>query len=209
MTKPFSRHHIHVMIATLHIPFGYGDCVGGFEYGKEIEQEEYANMLIKDYNDHSYGIDDMMTSRYGHNISVNSFTKENRKYRQQNQEFFSVDCYVSDKSFSDMRVEELLDLYKKGESFVIVIRFKDIRDIKADPDVETDIKLWMRETLKIDRSPKLTDVEKFKSFSKKDLKLTFKGSKMSAVLLDCKMVNVYSNTKFGFWVKKIRFTKDK
>ena len=195
------------MIATLHIPFGYGDCVGGFEYGKEIDQVEYANMLIKDYNDHTAGVDDMMSNQLGRNIALNPFQKEKRKYRQQKQEFFCIDCYLSDKEFADLKIEELLDLYKKGESFVVVVRFKNVQDIKSDPDIETDMKMWMRETMKIEKSANLTDVEKFKSFSKKDLKLTFSGSKMSAVLLDCKMVSVYSGSKFALWVKSVRFAR--
>jgi hypothetical protein len=45
--------------------------------------------------------------------------------------------------------------------------------------------------------------------SKKDLKLTFDGSEMAAILKGCKMVNVYSNSKFALWVEKIIFVKDK
>lgn len=195
------------MIATLHIPFGYGDCVGGFEYGKEIDQVEYANMLIKDFNDHTAGVDDMMASRFGRNMAANPFQKEKRKYRQQKQEFFCIDCYLSDKEFADMKIESLLDHYKKGESFIVVVRFKNVQDIKADPDIEIDLKMWMKETRKIEMADNLTDVEKFKAFSKKDLKLTFRESKMSAVLLDCKMVSIYSGSKFALWVKSVRFAK--
>lgn len=194
------------MIATLHIPYGYGDCVGGFEYGKEIDQVEYANMLIRDYNDHYMGVDDMMSMQFGRNIAANPFQKETRKYKQQEQEKFMVDCYITDKDFEDMKVESLLEHYKNDESFVMVVRFKNVRDIKENPDVETDLKLWMKETLKIERSNRLTDTEKFQSFSKKDLKLTFKETTMSAVLLDCKMINIYSNSKFALWVRGVRFS---
>lgn len=196
------------MVATLHVPYGYGDCVGGFKYGKEIEQEEYAKMLIKDYNAHCNGIDDMMTSRFGHNIAQNPFQKEKREYTQQKQEFFSLRCYVDDKDFDEMKIEGLLENYKKGESFVIVVRFADVREMKKDPDFESDMKIWMRETMKIDSSMELTPVEKFKSFSKKDLKLTFPGTSMSAVLLGCKMVSVYSGSKFALWVSSVRFAKN-
>ena len=196
------------MVATLHVPYGYGDCVGGFAYGKEIDQVEYANMLISDYNAHCNGIDDMMTNRFGRNIAQNTYQKEFRKYTQQKQEFFSMGCYVDDKDFDDMKIEKLLDIYRSGDSCVMVVRLRDLRELKKDPDFESDLKIWMKETMKIDASNELTEVEKFKSFSKKDLKLTLAGSNMSAVLLGCKMVSVYSGNKFGLWVSSVRFAKD-
>ena len=56
----------------------------------------------------------------------------------------------------------------------------------------------------------MSSVDKFKSLSKKDLKLTFgENSKMAAILKSCKLVNVYNNTKFALWVDKIIFIKDK
>lgn len=194
------------MIATLQIPYGYGDCVGGFEYGKEIDQETYIKQLIDDYNYHKVGVDQMMTTRLSHNIAINPFRKEKREYRQQKQSIFSVDCYFSDKNFEPLKIEDLLTFYRQDKSFVIVVQFKDIRDVKKEPDVESDLKMWMSETLKIERTDMLTDIEKFKSFSKKDLKISFRESKMSAVILNTKMVSVYSGNKFALWVDKIRFT---
>ena len=194
------------MVATLLVPYGYGDCVGGFEYGKDIEQTEYANMLIRDYNAHCGGIDDMMHSQFGRNIAINPFQKEKREYRQQEQEFYPLGVYIDDKDFEDMKVEYLLDRYKADESFVMVMRLKDARELREDPDFESYMKIWMKETLNIERTPKLTDVEKFKGVSKKELKLVFPGTTMSAVLLGCKMVSVYSGTKFGLWVNSVRFS---
>lgn len=196
------------MIATLHIPYGYGDCVGGFEYGKEIDQATYIKQLIDDYNSHKGGVDQMMTTRFSRNISINPFQKEKRTYRQQKQSQFLVDCYFYNKDFEPLKIEDLLKFYQSDKSFVIVVQFKDIRDVKKEPDVESDLKMWMSETLKIERTDMLTDVEKFKSFSKKDLKISFVESKMSAVLLDTKMVSVYSGNKFALWVNKIRFTNN-
>ena len=106
-------------------------------------------------------------------------------------------------------METLLKHYENNESFVIVVRLANVREIREDIDLQTDLKSWQTETVKIDRIPDLDNVSKFKSMSKKDLKLTFDGSEMAAILKGCKMVNVYSNIKFALWVEKIIFVKDK
>ena len=108
-----------------------------------------------------------------------------------------------------MKIEELLGHFEKGDSFVIVVRIYNVNELRANPDIGIDLKTWQRECIRIDNLKKLSTVEKFKSLSKKDLKLGFGDkSKTAAILKDCKMVNVYSATKFALWVNKIIFIKD-
>lgn len=197
------------MVANIHIPYGFGDCVNGFRYDGQISEKEYARKMVEEYNKHKDGIDDMMISSFRHNIARNHFQKENNKYKQQEQEFGELLCYVDDKTYSDMKMEELLRYFENDESFVMVIRLYNVKQLINDQDLYYDIKSWQKETVGIDRLPHLDDVTKFKSLSKKDLKLTFGDSKMAAILKDCKMVNVYSNTKFALWVSKIIFINDR
>ena len=90
------------MIANVHIPYGFGDCVYGFSYDGVITEREYIQKMIKDYNDHKYGVDEMMTTSFTHNIARNNYTKENNKYRQQKQEFGELKCYIDDSNFEVM-----------------------------------------------------------------------------------------------------------
>ena len=109
-----------------------------------------------------------------------------------------------------MTLEKLLEYYDMNKGFVIVVRIANKRDLIDNPDIETDLKSWQTESVKIDRIKSMSSIDKFKSLSKKDLKLTFsEDSKMAAILKGCKMVNVYNNTKFALWVDKIIFINDK
>lgn len=198
------------MIAKLHIPYGFGDCVNGFKYeGGDITDIEYAKRMINDYNQHKIGVDEMMSTSFTHNIARNNYTKEKNKYKQQKQIFGEIKCYVDDKDFNDMKLEELLDYFEQNKNFVMIVRIFNKKEMTENPDVETDLKSWQRECVRIDRL-NIDTVSKFKSLSKKDLKLTFGDDiKMAAILKDCRMVNVYSNMKFAIWVDKIIFIKEK
>lgn len=198
------------MVGILHIPYGYGDCVNGFKYeGKVISPEEYRERLTRDYNEHKYGVDNMMRTQFHRNISMNNFQKEKNSYTQQKQLFAQIKCYFDDKDFQSMSIEQLLNYYERDDSFVIVVRIFDKRELDADPDIESDLKSWQTETVKIDNIPssRMDDVTKFKSFSKKDLKISF-TDKTSAILKNCKMIHVYTNTKFALIVEKIIFIND-
>lgn len=197
------------MIGKLYIPYGFGDCVNGFQYEGKITEVEYARKMVSEYNRHKDIIDHMMRTSFEHNMSINNFQKEKNVYKQQQQEFGEIRVYVDDKDFNAMKIEELLGHFEKGDSFVIIVRIYNVNELRANPDIGIDLKTWQRECIRIDNLKKLSTVEKFKSLSKKDLKLGFGDkSKTAAILKDCKMVNVYSATKFALWVNKIIFIKD-
>ena len=196
------------MVAKLHIPYGFGDCVNGFDYEGHITSVEYAKRMRDDYYKHRIGVDDMMLTSFRRNIARNNYQKENNKYRQQKQEFGCIPCYFDDKDYNPMTVDNFIEHFENGDGFVLVIRVFNKKTLTDEPDLETDIKSWMRECVRIERLPISTD-KKFKSLSKKDLKITFSDdSKMAAILKDCKMVNVYSNLKFALWVNKVIFITD-
>ena len=187
------------MITDIHIPYGFGDCVKGYKYDGVILSKEYAKQMVSEYNSHKFGIDEMMNRQFTNNIARNHFNKEKRKYKQMDTYFGILRAYIDTKDYSPMTLDELLEHYEKENGFVIVIRIKDKRQLNDNPDLFTDLKSWQRE-----------ETEKFKSMSKKDLKVSFgDDNKMCAVLKDCKMVSVYTNMKFALWVDKIIFYQDK
>lgn len=197
------------MLGNLHIPIGFGDCVNGFKYDGVIAERDYVRRMVDEYNGHKDIIDHMMRTSFEHNMSINNFKKEKRKYKQQEVEFGEIRCYIDNKDFNPMKIEDLLEHFENNESFVIVLRVFNVNDLKNDPDVSIDLKTWQRECVRIDRLNKLNTVEKFKALSKKDLKLSFgKETEMAAILKDCKMINVYNNNKFALWVNKVIFIKD-
>ena len=165
--------------------------------------------MVEEYNANKDIIDHMMRTAFEHNMSINNFKKVRRKYKQQEIEFGDMRVYVDNKDFNNMEIDELLEHFEKNESFIMIVRLYNVKDLKDDPDVSVNLKMWMRECVRIDRLKRLSTAEKFKSLSRKDIKLSFgKETKMSAILKDCKMVNVYSNNKFALWVDKIIFIKD-
>ena len=197
------------MIGKLHIPIGFGDCVNGFKFDGVIPERDYVKKMVDDYNSHKGIIDYMMRTSFEHNMSINNFKKEKRKYKQQDVEFGELRCYIDNKDFNPMPIEELLEHFENNESFIVVLRVFNVKDLKNDPDISIDLKTWQRECVRIDSLKRLSTTEKFKALSKKDLKLSFgKETEMAAILKDCKMVNVYSNTKFALWVNKIIFIKN-
>ena len=88
------------MIATLHVPYGFGDCVNGFKYDGVITDVEYVRRMTKEYDSHKWGIDEMMTTRSGKNMAINPFQKENNKYKQQTPSFGELTVYVDDKEYN-------------------------------------------------------------------------------------------------------------
>ena len=197
------------MITDIHIPYGFGDCVKGYKYDGVILSKEYAKQMVSEYNAHKFGIDEMMKRQFTNNIARNSFNKEKRKYKQMDTYFGILRAYLDTKDYTPMTLDELLGYYENDKGFPIVIRIKDRRQLEENPDLFTDLKSWQRECVRIDKLP-ISETEKFKSLSKKDLKLSFgDDNKMCAVLKDCKMVTVYTNMKFALWVDKIIFYKDK
>jgi hypothetical protein len=80
--------------------------------------------------------------------------------------------------------------------------------MSEDSSLESDMKVWMRECLKVTRNPKFSEAEKIQYLSKKNMKIKFDDAKSSAVLYNCKMVDVKNNTTFVFIVEKIIFVTE-
>lgn len=197
------------MRAVLYVPYSNGDARNGFKYDKEISQKEYANAMVEYYNQHKDGIDSVFMSKgLGRNIAVNPFRKEKVKYNQQTFYYQPVEVKVFDIDNRDEKIDELIQFYKTGEQFIVIIALLNLSSADESGELESDIKAWTSESIKINRTNRMTEDEKIKSLSKKSLKLKFKDSKSSAILKNCKMVEVYSRNKFALLVESIDFVQD-
>lgn len=224
------------MIATLHVPFSNGDCIGGFRHDGVLVTEKYVKEMIRDYREHAPKVDAVMESSFGYNIASNPYEKEHRTYNSQTTTFNTVECQITDKDKRDVTLEKLADYFESKQKFVLIF---SLRNMSTKPqmkggqqiigsdgqpdiaynmermpgivDLSEDIRQWMRETLKIESAPPelMDDAEKLKAMSTKDLKLTFRGSVMFAVLKKCKMVKVYSSNQFAVLVDRILFMKNR
>ena len=197
------------MRAVLYVPYSNGDARNGFKYDKEISQKEYANAMVEYYNQHKDSIDSVFMSKgLGRNIAVNPFRKEKVKYNQQTFYYQPVEAKVFDIDGKDEKIDELIQFYKTGEQFIVIIALLNLSSADESGELESDIKAWTRESVKINKTNKMTEDEKIKSLSKKSLKLKFKDSKSSAILKNCKMIEVYSRNKFALLVESIDFVQE-
>ena len=197
------------MRAVLYVPYSNGDARNGFKYDKEISQKEYANAMVEYYNQHKDGIDSVFMSKgLGRNIAVNPFRKEKVKYNQQTFYYQPVEAKVFDIDGKDEKIDELIQFYKTGEQFIVIIALLNLSSADETGELESDVKAWTRESIKINKTNKMTEDEKIKSLSKKSLKLKFKDSKSSAILKNCKMIEVYSRNKFALLVESIDFVQE-
>lgn len=191
------------MKAVLHIPYSYGDPNEGFQYNdRDISLKEYTQMVLEDYNEHKDGILSTFAMSFGDNMARNNFTKEKYKYKQQDYYFDDTEVNLYDKNKNDIKIDELISYFQTEKPFIIII---NMYKIGQNEDLETDIKNWAGESIKINKSNKLTKIEKLKGLSKKDLKITFTNEKSNAILKNCKMIDYINNRTFAFLVEKIEF----
>lgn len=197
------------MRAILYVPYSNGDARNGFKYDKQISQKEYAATMVDYYNRYKDSIDTMLGSKgLGRNLAANPFRKEKVKYNQQTFYYQPVEAKVFDINGMDEKIDELIHFYKTGEQFIVIIALLNLSSADETGELESDVKAWTRESIKINRTNRMTEDEKIKSLSKKSLKLKFKDSKSSAILKNCKMVEVYSRNKFALLVESIDFIQD-
>jgi hypothetical protein len=151
-----------------------------------------------------------INDKLGTNISSYNFEKENNVYTQQKYYFDESKVDIYNAGNGEMTIDELIHYYQTGEPFIIIINmYGMVRDPEdgGDPELETSMKGLYSEALKILRCPKFSDAEKIQYQSKKSLKLKFDKAQSSAILQNCKMIDVKNKTTFVFLVEKIVFVR--
>lgn len=195
------------MNATLYVPYSNGDCVNGFQYEKgTISKQEYVRIMETEYEKYRDSIDETVRSSFSRNMSINPFQKQDNKYKQQTYYFNECLCNVLDIKGEDCTIDELIKYYQTKEEFVIILC---VKNLTSNPDVESDMKQWVRDSNKINSSYKLTEEEKIFNLPKKDFKLKFTKEGSTAILRECKLFEYVGFGKFAILVKNIIFVREK
>ena len=192
------------MKTILYVPYSNGDCVNGFKYDGSITEKQYSALIVNEYNKYRDTIDEVVSSRYAKNMAINPFMKQDNHYKQQSYSYNDCNCEVMNMRGQDATINEIISLSRTGDECILIL---NITNMVKTPDLETDIRMWIRESNHIMNSGRLSDEEKIYNLPKKDFKMTFIDNKNTALLKDCKLVEVYNRNSFAVLIKKISFIK--
>ena len=198
------------MKGIISIPYANGNCVRGFKYDKPLSAQQFVQMEKKEYYDHKDGVDTMMVTRYGDNMAINTYKKRTFKYQHQNYSYHNCECAVMNIDGEPITLNELTEHAKKQDQFILILNLKE-KQIKNDPDLETDLKMWFDESNKVKNCGRLSDVEVMYHLPKKDFKLNVETPQINAVLKECKFIKFMSSeyiNSFAIIVNKIIFVKN-
>lgn len=188
---------------TLMVPYSNGDAVKGFKYdGGDITEQQYSRLMVDTYNKYKNGVWDTYIERAGMNMAINNYEKEIVHYAQQQYYFDETKVDIFNAAGGDITIDELIRLYQTRNPFILIV---DMYKMNDNPDLETDMKSWLRECVKIKNNPHFSDAEKIQYSSKKNLKIKFDDAKSQAILQNCKMMDYKNNHTFVFIVEKIIF----
>lgn len=201
------------MKCTLYVPQSISDAQKGFQYkDKTLTDKKYIEILTEDYNNYKDTISMMVDNCYykarnvfGIGLSANNFKKIHREYVKQGYEYNSCDCLLYSMDGADENIDNLIRHFQNKEQFIDIIK---LSNITQNPDLETEFKMWIRESNHITNSNRLSDEEKMYNLPKKDMKITFHEAKSSAVLKECKIMEIYNSNTFAILVNKIIFVKN-
>ena len=206
------------MKVTLYIPFANGDAVNGFKYeGEELTARKYVKMEETEYYGHKDGVDQMVVTSFGNNMAYNPFQKRKVNVKNQTYAFHKCEGNVRNINGSEVNTTQLDRLWVNKEQFALYVYLNE-KEFIMKPDLETDLKMWIKDSLKILNTTKLDEVEKMKHLPKKDFKIDFDNNKSHAVLKNCKFVKLLSSirkangepmiTSFAIIIERIIFTKN-
>ena len=197
------------MKATLYLPYAIADPEKGFNYDDpSFTDRKYIQILTKDYVDTKDTVNMMISNNFDRRrngffggISFNG-NKIKRSYIQQKYQYNQCKCIVKDIHNNDEKIGNLIRYYRSKEQFVIILK---LINMSSNPDLETEMKMWLRESNHINFSKILTEDEKIFNLPKKDFKIEFDDTKNSAVFSECKIIEGYNSSEYAVLVKKIAF----
>lgn len=149
---------------------------------------------------------------FGNNIAINPFygpnaDKDKRviKVKTQRTIFACIRCLLRNKFGKSMTMDELREHVADRKRFVMILQLKEA-DLKFDPDLHTEVKSWVEESLKLLKSDFLTDEEILKHLPVKTLGIeSVEGDeKMQLLFRDCKIVEKKGSiTTLAILVKRV------
>lgn len=202
------------MKATLFLPYAVGDPVKGFVYDDpNFTDRKYIQIMTEDYNNYKDSVNMAINSSYnrgggffGSGLAFLTKNKIKREYVKQEYQYNSCECTVRDMYGNDETIDNLIRYFQKGDQFIIILK---LHNMSKNPDLETEMKMWLKESNHINFSNRLTEEEKIYNLPKKDFKLTFTDAKSSAIFKECKIVEGYSTSEYAIIVNKIIFVVDR
>ena len=207
------------MKVTLYVPFANGDPEKGFKYeGEELTAKKYVKMEEEEYYTHKQGVDHMVVTSLGENMAYNTYKKRKIKVKNQSYSFHKVEANIRNSDNTEITVTQLDRLWGNKEQFGLFVYLNiDEQGFMRKPDLEIDLKMWIKDSQKIFNISELSDVEKVYHLPKKDFKIDFNNGENHAVLKNCKFAKLLSSvrkangeamiTSFAIIVEKIIFIK--
>ena len=167
-----------------------------------------------EYYLHRRGVDHMISTSYGNNMSINNYEKRKINVKPQEYKYHECDCNIRGSNGYDITPSELDRLWANKEQFILFV-YLNQSEVEKKPDLETDLKMWMTDSKKIMVSDRLSEEEKIFHLPKKDFKIDF--DKSHAILKNCKFAKIMSTSRdkfgkvpvnsFAMIVERIIFTK--
>lgn len=199
------------MKGILFVPYGNGDAEKGFEFDKPISAKQYVKMEVDEHEEFKDTVSELMYTQYGDNMAYNSYYIKKRKfnYDKQSYDFYECPCFVLNIEGKPQKYEELVEHVKKQEQFVLILNLNE-KTLKEESDLETTLKLWFSDSLKVKNCPKLNDLEVMKHLPRKDFKVKILDNNSLIVLKDCKFLKFMSTSyinSFAIIVNKVVFVK--
>ena len=197
------------MNVTLYIEYQNNDL--SFETDKVYDNDEYAKALNESYNQTK---DAVFESMYkgdlkASNKDFNTFNIFNNKVAQTAEKQYYTTCQADllDENMQDETEMGLVNKFESNDGFVnyIILNFDT-----SEEDFETEFKMWVKETKKID-SLNTNDDWKFNNLPQKDVRIKFKsvnGIDGFALLQNCKIIDYSNNAKYALLVERISFIKN-
>ena len=197
------------MDITLFVPYSYASPETDFKYeGREITAEEYSKKMVAAYEKYKRGIDETnLNNAWGTNVASRGYHKERVEVKQLSYYYEEMKANIRFPNNREVTIDELINYFQTSEPFIIRINMPYLGNEKY-ADIESEIKSWAKECIKINSLKDLSDEEKVTYFSKKDLKIKFENAKSTAILKDCKMIEYINNRTFEFLVGEIIFIKE-
>lgn len=202
------------MRATLYLPYAIGDPVKGFKYDDpNFTTRKYIEIMTADYKKYKDSVNNIVSNNYDRRRDVfnrglvfASSNKIKREYIKQEYQYNSCGCIIRGMHGEDVTIDNMIDFYKSGEQFILNMK---LLNVSKNPDLETEIKMWLKESNHINFSDLLSEEEKIFNLPKKDIKVTFTDAKSTAILKECKILEYYTASEYAILVKNIIFIVDK
>ena len=205
------------MQAKLYFPVpDYDDS--RFEYKGQLGAQQYINSLYDSYNQGNAQLSKLRTYQGANNkfmftsssmaMLQSSRSRQNRGVKKARDDFYKyvpVNVIIRNTQGDDESIDNLISYYQTGEPFAIIVKFPN-KFSELDPDIDTELKYWAKDTAKINRAPRIHPEKKFMMLPSKNLRVEF-GKDSYAVLRDVKISQKYGSWEYAFIVQEIIFTK--